>query len=57
MKLDTILGDLIYAHLDPDHSLLWNKWESNFQLIIASVENKQARKDFSIFYTSIAEAI
>ncbi len=45
MKLDTILGDLIYAHLDPDHSLLWNKWESELpNSLLPGVGNKQARE-------------
>ena len=45
MKLDTILGDLIYAHLDPDHSLLWNTWESKLpNSLLPGVDKKQARE-------------
>ena len=45
MKLDTILGDLIFAHLDPDHSLLWNIWESKLpESILPGVDNRQARE-------------
>ncbi len=45
MKLDTILGDLVYAHLDPDHSLLWNLWESKLpRSILPGVDKKQARE-------------
>lgn len=45
MKLDTILGDLVYAHLDPDHSLLWNIWESNLpKSLLKGVDKKQARE-------------
>lgn len=45
MKLDTILGDLVYAHLDPDHSLLWNLWEDKLSnSILPGVDKKQARE-------------
>ena len=45
MKLDTILGDLVYAHLDPDHSLLWNMWEAKLpRSILPGVDKKQARE-------------
>ena len=45
MKLDTILGDLVYAHLDPDHSLLWNLWESKLpKHLLKGVDKKQARE-------------
>ena len=45
MKLDTILGDLVYAHLDPDHSLLWNLWENALpKSLIKGVDKKQARE-------------
>ncbi len=44
-KLDTILGDLVFAHLDPDHSLLWNIWESKLpESLLPGVDNKQARE-------------
>ena len=44
-KLDTILGDLVYAHLDPDHSLLWNIWESKLpESLLPGVDKKQARE-------------
>ena len=45
MKLDTILGDLVFAHLDPDHSLLWNIWEEKLsESILSGVDKKQARE-------------
>ena len=45
MQLDTILGDLVYAHLDPDHSLLWNIWEKKLsQSILPGVDDRQARE-------------
>ena len=45
MKLDTILGDLVYAHLDPDHSLLWNLWEDKLShSILPGVDKRQARE-------------
>ena len=45
MKLDTILGDLVYAHLDPDHSMLWNIWEGKLpESILPGVDKKQARE-------------
>ena len=44
MKLDTILGDLVLAHLDPDHSMLWNIWESELpKSLLKGVDKKQAR--------------
>ena len=49
MKLDTILGDLIYAHLDPDHSLLWNKWESELpESLLPGVEKNRLERGYSI---------
>ena len=45
MQLDTILGDLVYAHLDPDHSLLWTMWEDKLSLsILPGVDQRQARE-------------
>ena len=45
MQLDTILGDLVYAHLDPDHSLLWNLWEDRLSnSILPGVDKRQARE-------------
>ena len=45
MKLDTILGDLVLAHLDPDHSMLWNIWESELpKSLLKGVDKKQARE-------------
>ena len=45
MKLDTILGDLVYAHLDPDHSLLWDLWEGKLShSILPGVDKRQARE-------------
>ena len=45
MQLDTILGDLVYAHLDPDHSLLWKIWEEKLpHSILPGVDPKQARE-------------
>jgi len=45
MKLDTILGDLVYAHLDPDHSLLWNLWEDKLsKSTLPKVDKRQARE-------------
>ncbi|RJV01301.1 MAG: hypothetical protein DWC06_03035 [Candidatus Poseidoniales archaeon] len=45
MKLDTILGDLVFAHLDPDHSLLWNLWEDKLAYsLLPGVDKMQARE-------------
>tara|TARA_B100000941_G_scaffold69148_1_gene46616 strand:+ start:2962 stop:4500 length:1539 start_codon:yes stop_codon:yes gene_type:complete len=45
MKLDTILGDLVYAHLDPDHSQLWSIWESKLaDALLPGVDKLQARE-------------
>ena len=45
MKLDTILGDLVLAHLDPDHSMLWNIWENELpKSLLKGVDKKQARE-------------
>ena len=45
MQLDTILGDLVFAHLDPDHSLLWDEWEKNLaKSVLKGVDKRQARE-------------
>ena len=45
MKLDTILGDLVFAHLDPDHSQLWNIWEAKLaDTLLPGVDKLQARE-------------
>ena len=45
MKLDTILGDLVFAHLDPDHSQLWNIWEARLaDTLLPGVDKLQARE-------------
>ncbi len=45
MQLDTILGDLVFAHLDPDHSLLWNQWEKELgNSVLKGVDKRQARE-------------
>jgi len=45
MQLDTILGDLVFAHLDPDHSLLWNDWELKLgNSVLKGVDKRQARE-------------
>ncbi len=45
MQLDTILGDLVFAHLDPDHSLLWNQWEIELgKSVLKGIDKRQARE-------------
>ena len=50
MQLDTILGDLVFAHLDPDHSLLWNDWELKLgNSVLKGVDKRQARERLYLF--------
>lgn len=44
-KLDTILGDLVFAHLDPDLSQEWVLWEQKLsRSILPGNESTQARE-------------
>ena len=44
-QLDTILGDLVLAHLDPDLTQAWNNWERDLESsILMGVDSRQARE-------------
>ncbi len=44
-QLDTILGDLVFAHLDPDLSLSWGQWENQLsRSLLPGVDSMQARE-------------
>jgi len=44
-QLDTILGDLVLAHLDPDLTQAWNDWEHELESsILIGVDPRQARE-------------
>ena len=44
-QLDTILGDLVLAHLDPDLTQSWNNWEKDLESsILMGVDSRQARE-------------
>ena len=44
-QLDTILGDLVLAHLDPDLTQAWKIWEEDLgDAILTGVDRRQARE-------------
>ncbi len=44
-QLDTILGDLVLSHLDPDLTAQWQKWENKLsQSLLPGAESRQARE-------------